>query len=164
MEEFQQKYFAWRKMLQKANSTQIKILRNLEQDGSTRAAELLGEKPIYENANRCEECPGCLVMKLEKACGKCQGCDARSGCNEYTRLCFSWERAARNFYTGSIVTSLSSHQDTMHADLESYRQVVGKIKDAAITLDMAVDKPSPRTPSPIESQIQARNAGQGCHK
>ena len=42
--EFNAAYISWRKLLQRANATRIKTLRSLEKDGSTMAAELLGEK------------------------------------------------------------------------------------------------------------------------
>ena len=89
-------YREWKKMLQRANSFRLKVLQALVQDGSTRASELLGERPRYENAVRCNQCAGCLVMSRKQACHKCSGCVARSGCVEYNRLCFSWDRVVQN--------------------------------------------------------------------
>ena len=117
----------------------IKVLRALEADESRVASDLLQEKPRYGQAARCNECAGCQIFKSEKACQKCPGCIKKDGCNEYTRLCFTWDRSARNFFTGSIITGISSQFDLASSDLGKYGELVEAIRTAAIALDLALD-------------------------
>ena len=136
---FKGEYVAWRRLIQKANSTRIKILRALTKDRNQEAAELLGDKARYKNAVRCQQCPGCAMMEAEKACQKCQGCRSKEGCNEYNRLCFSWDRSAVNHHTGSIATGISSQFDLATADLSKYKSFIAEIREAAIALELSLD-------------------------
>ena len=143
---FDNDYFNWRKLCQRTNASRIKILRALERDGCVEAAELLGEKPRYEFASRCNDCAGCAIMRTENGCGKCPGCTSRKGCYEYNRLCAKWDRAARNFHTSSVGTDTSSQFDLAIHDLSKYHDLVDKVKEMAIRLDVAVDKFPPEHP------------------
>ena len=136
---FNAQYICWKKMLQRANTMRIKILRAMMQDGSTRAAELLGEKPRYENAERCNQCAGCLIMQNEQACQTCRGCVTKKGCVEYSRLCFAWDRVAKNYFSGSIMSDASSNFDLATADLRKYEALINDLKEAAIAIDLALD-------------------------
>ena len=109
--KFDNDYFEWRKLSQRTNASRIRILHALERDGCVEAVEVLGEKPRYEFATRCNDCAGCAIMRLEKGCGKCPGYTSRKGCFEYNRLCVKWDRAAKNFHTSSVATDMSSHFD-----------------------------------------------------
>ena len=98
------------------------------------------EKPRYEQASHCRECDGCLIMKSEKACLRCHGCLTRSGCNEYNRLCFNWDRAATNYFTGSLTSGVSSVQLNLAVeDLGRYWALVNCIKEKAIAIELALD-------------------------
>ena len=118
--KFNADYLAWRKLLQQVIAARIKVLRSLEKDGSMMAAELLGEKPRYENATRCNQCAGCKIMAKEQACQSCPGCRGRDGCVEYTRLCFTWDRAARNFFSASVASGVSSNLEIATVNLDKY--------------------------------------------
>ena len=144
--QFNAEYVSWQRLLQRANGMRIKVLLALETNGSRLASDLLGEKPRYAQATRCQECAGCAVMCNENACQRCRGCLAKDGCNEYTQLCFSWDRVACNYFTGSVVTSESSQFDLATVDLSKYRALIEEIKTAAINIDLAVDEFPPGHP------------------
>ena len=131
------------------------------QDGSTRASKLLGERPRYDNTVSCNNCAGCLVMAVEKACHKCRGCLSREGCVEYTRLCFGWDRVVRNHFSGSIATSLSSKSnfDLATDDLVKYEKLVSDLKDASINLDVALDTLPPEHPHRTNPRYSAARLG-----
>ena len=137
--QFDALYLSWRKLLYRTNSTRIKILQALSQDGSAQAADLLGERPRYENATRCQNCAGCAVMAAEKACRKCRGCADRDGCVEYTRLCFSWDRVAVNHVSGSVYSGVSSNFDLATGDLGKYTELVEELKNVAVQIELGLD-------------------------
>ena len=77
---------------------------------------------------------------------KCQGFLSKDGCNEYTRLCFNWDRVARIYFTGSIATGVSSQFDLATANLDKYCALIEEIWQAAINLDLTVDELPPGHP------------------
>ena len=143
--QFKVEYKVWRRKLQKAASSRIKILRALDEQGDPEAAEQLGSRPRYLNAKRCNSCPGCQTMLLEKSCGTCSGCNKSKGCIEYSRLCFNWEKSPLSYHDGSAITTTSSIFDLTAADLTKYREIVRDIGEAAIELDELVNKFPPES-------------------
>ena len=114
-------------------------MRALERDGSQEAAEVLGQRPCWDNATRCQDCPGCTIMNHEGACQICPGCKSKSGCQEYNHLCFSWDRATRNYHNGMATTGVSSHFEVATVDLSKYMMIVEEIKAGCLDLDLALD-------------------------
>ena len=77
---------------------------------------------------------------------RCAGCLSKDGCNEYHRLCVTWDRVSRNFFTGSVLTGVSSQFELAIADLRKYQAVVEEIRGAAILIDLALDDLPPGHP------------------
>ena len=76
---------------------------------------------------------------------------------EYNRLCAKWDRAAKNFHMSSVATDTSSQFDLAIHDLSRYHDLVNKVKEMAIRLDMAMDQFPPEHPyrtSPRYSQAK----------
>ena len=79
-------------------------------------------------------------MRDEGACQACPGCVSKSGCNEYNRLYFQWDRAARNFHTRSVTTGVSYQFNLVTADLSKYQALLEEIKAGSLDIDLALDE------------------------
>ena len=138
-EQLMKDYKNMRRMQQKMNSIRVSVLRAMTNEHSVEAAEILRESPRALGAVRCGQCPGCRVWKEESVCGKCRPCHNHGGCIEQSRLCFDWTRTAVTFQATSIVSGVSSNFDLAKMDLSKYQELMERVREAFIDLEIAVD-------------------------